>query len=108
MKAISIKQPWANLISFGQKTIETKTWTTSYRGNILIVSSKRPNIFPAGYALAIVKLVDCRKMTEEDEVNARCDYQSNLYAWVLSDIKRIKPFPVEGKLGIYEVNYKEE
>ncbi len=36
MKALSIKQPWAHYIASGQKTIETRTWETKYRGPLLI------------------------------------------------------------------------
>ena len=48
MKAISVRQPWANLISWGQKSIEVRTWTTEHRGDLLIVSSANPKIAPAG------------------------------------------------------------
>lgn len=47
MKALSVKQPWANMIASGEKTIETRTWMTGYRGQVLIVSSKQPRIEPA-------------------------------------------------------------
>src|SRR5439155_3362324 len=67
MKALSVKQPLSNLIASGQKTIEMRTWRTAYRGDLLVVSSKVPKIEPAGYAFAIVRLVDCRPMTMEDE-----------------------------------------
>jgi len=40
MKAISLKQPWANFIRDGRKTIETRAWKTEYRGDLLICSSK--------------------------------------------------------------------
>ncbi len=36
MKAISIHQPWADLIVFGHKDIENRSWTTRYRGRMLI------------------------------------------------------------------------
>jgi hypothetical protein len=32
MKALSVKQPWANMIASGKKTIETRKWPTDYRG----------------------------------------------------------------------------
>lgn len=105
MKALSIKQPWANMIVAGEKTIETRTWCTDYRGLLLIVSSKAPRIEPAGYALAIGKLIDCRPMTKIDEEEACCEIYPSAYAWVLTNIKRIEPFPVKGKLGLYEVNF---
>lgn len=36
MRALSIRQPWAELILGGRKTIETRTWRTSRRGWIAI------------------------------------------------------------------------
>lgn len=103
IKAISVKQPWANLIASGEKTIETRTWATEYRGEVLIVSSKTPAIHPAGFAIAIVKLVDCRPMVRRDEMAACCPVYEGAFSWVLRDIKRIKPFPVRGQLGLYDV-----
>jgi hypothetical protein len=41
MKALSLWQPWASLIPLGVKTIETRSWSTSYRGPLLICSAKR-------------------------------------------------------------------
>lgn len=41
MKAISLWQPWATLIALGAKTIETRSWQTSYRGPIAIHAAKR-------------------------------------------------------------------
>lgn len=108
MKAISVKQPWANMIASGEKTIETRTWRTDYRGELLIVSSKSPKIEPAGYALAVCRLWDCRKMTLEDQRAACCEIYPGAYAWILSDIRQIKPFPVKGMLGIYEVKITDE
>ena len=120
MKAISLKQPWASLIAIGKKTIETRTWKTNYRGELLIVSSKtfdknfpHHNFFevfyeiPLGKALAIANLIDCRPMTIADEEEAMYPCEPGRYAWILSDIREIKPFPVKGSLGIYEVEVDE-
>ncbi len=108
MKALSVKQPWANLIAAGDKTIETRTWATEYRGDLLIVSSKTPKFEPAGYALAIVRLTECRLMTARDQLEACCEIYPNAYAWILKDIRKIQPFPVKGKLGIFDVDYLDE
>ena len=40
MKVLSIKQPWASAIVYGLKDVENRNWQTSYRGPILIHSSK--------------------------------------------------------------------
>lgn len=105
MKAISIKQPWANMIAAGEKTIETRTWSTDYRGEILIVSSRDPDIPPAGYALAVATLVDCRPMSVLDEPAAQCRKYPKAVAWVLENVRRVKkPFPVQGELGVFDVD----
>ena len=104
MKAISLKQPWANLITSGEKTIETREWGTDYRGEILIVSSKLPKIEPAGCAVAVAELADCRPMTRDDEKAACCAIYPNAQAWVLKNIRAIKPFPVKGMLRLYDVH----
>jgi hypothetical protein len=52
MKALSVWEPWASMIASGVKTIETRSWQTSYRGQFLeeerswIVSSKTQTEIP--------------------------------------------------------------
>ena len=119
MKALSIKQPWANMIADGEKTIETRTWSTPHRGPLLIVSSKKPDLEnfpemsrlgngPYGCAVAVAQLVRCRPMEAEDVDEAGCDCYPGAIAWLLDDIRRIeKPFPVKGGLGLYDVEIPE-
>jgi hypothetical protein len=104
MRALSIKQPWANMIASGEKSIETRTWATEYRGELLLVSSKTPKIEPAGCAVAVAQLIDCRPMTKRDEGLARCSAYRGAFSWVLADVWAIEPFPVKGSLGIYHVS----
>jgi hypothetical protein len=40
MKAISIRQPWADLILQGRKTLELRSWKVSYRGTLAIHASQ--------------------------------------------------------------------
>jgi hypothetical protein len=40
MKALSIHQPWAWAILHAGKTVENRTWSTKYRGPLLIHASK--------------------------------------------------------------------
>lgn len=40
IKALSLTQPWATLVALGAKTIETRSWGTSYRGWVAIHASK--------------------------------------------------------------------
>jgi hypothetical protein len=85
MKALSLWQPWATLMAYDLKKIETRHWPTKYRGLIAIHAAKkivRPAdintsawIFPAldylgleweslptGSILAVRKLVDCNEL----------------------------------------------
>jgi len=108
MKALSVKQPWANMIAWRQKTIETRTWSTEYRGDLLIVSSRKPDIAPAGCAVALVELVECRPMTKADEFEAEYKLYDGAWAWMLQNIRRIRPIPIRGSLGIYDVDLRTE
>ena len=42
MKAISLWQPWASLVAVKAKQIETRSWATSYRGQLAIHAARRP------------------------------------------------------------------
>ncbi|MDR3572429.1 MAG: ASCH domain-containing protein [Anaerolineaceae bacterium] len=43
MKALSVKQPLAGLIIAGIKNVENRSWQTKYDGQLVIVSTKKPN-----------------------------------------------------------------
>lgn len=40
VKSISLWEPWATAMRLGLKTIETRSWPTSYRGPLLICAAK--------------------------------------------------------------------
>lgn len=42
VRGFSLWQPWASLVALGVKTIETRSWSTKYRGPLMIHASKRP------------------------------------------------------------------
>lgn len=105
MKALSLKQPWANLIASGKKTIETRKWKTNYRGDLIICSSKNPNIYPAGYAICVVELYDCQPMAKKDEKDACVEVYPKAWSWFLRNIRLIDPiFPVKGALSFFEID----
>lgn len=85
MKAISLWQPWASLIAGGHKAIETRSWTTTYRGPLAIHATRKtsPVIretcqhwpfslyigdlydhLPRGCVLATAYLYDCIKIVD--------------------------------------------
>ncbi len=40
MKGLTLTQPWASLVAIGAKKIETRSWSTSYRGLVAIHAAK--------------------------------------------------------------------
>lgn len=41
MKVITLIQPWATLVALGEKKIETRSWSTNFRGRIAIHAGKK-------------------------------------------------------------------
>ena len=121
MKALSIYAPYVNDICDGSKTEEYRSWKTNYRGDLLICAAARKSGYiwltkdqlPPGYddgeyyvnwsglcvtghAMCIVNLVDCRLLDDDS------------YAWILSDLRLIKPIPIKGKQNLFNVDIEPE
>ncbi len=112
MKALSIHPYYALGIFFLEKTVENRTWTTNYRGDILICSTvkKFTDTIP-GHALCIVTLKDIVPMKKEHLKAADMyedQYDPNSYAWLLENVRVIKPFPIKGKLSLWECDHEIE
>lgn len=56
MKAISLWQPWASLVWAGVKTIETRHWSTNYRGPLAIHAAKRKPTVDEAFLLPLAGL----------------------------------------------------
>ena len=94
MKALSIRQPWASQILDGTKTTEYRSWYTHHRGPLLICAAARPHAgLPVGVALCVVDVVACLPL------------KAGGYGWLLRDVQPVEPFPVKGRLGLFEVDY---
>lgn len=86
LPALSVKQPWASMIAAGDKSIETRTWWTGYRGPLVICSSALPK--GGGLtrrALCVVFLKHCRPMRVEDERAACCPIYDQAMAWIFAE-----------------------
>jgi ASCH domain len=104
IRAISLRQPYANLVSEGIKTLETRKWSTEHRGDLLVCSALQGEGDPKGVALSIVNVVDIRMMTENDAEAACIDLYPRARAWELNNVRKlVEPFAVKGKLGIFWV-----
>jgi hypothetical protein len=124
LKIITIKQPWATLISQGYKKYEFRSWKTNYRGPLLIhagkgVDSKAMKRFgylnfsyPKSKIIAKVELEDCilicdsfnNQLLSENEKVYGSDNKVGLYAWKLSNIEKISiDEDIKGKLGLWNI-----
>ena len=105
MKALSIHPIYAMYILNGYKTVECRTWKTDYRGEFVICSTAKQirGTIP-GHALCTAKIVDIVPFTK-DHLKAACMYEDempeNAYAWILEDVRPIRPVPVKGKLSLW-------
>ncbi len=118
MKALSLKQPWAELIVQGKKTIETRKWKTNFRGEFYIHASKNFNKGHCdelgiknpltGMIIGKAELFDVKEYKNEEEFKK--DFNKHFaktfvrYGYLLKNIKRIKPVKYKGKLNFFEVN----
>lgn len=122
-------QPWASLVAMGAKKLETRSWSTHYRGPLAIHASRGlrpearewcrtepfrsalvgldPDTLPRGAIVAVCELVDCIRITPgnvpEDPERAFGDYAPGRWAWQLEEIRRLpEPIPAKGALGLWE------
>lgn len=98
MKALSIRADYAMEIFKGIKKIEYRTWTTHYRGSLLICSTaQKVHGGLPGYAICVVKITDIIKYGDRD------------YGWQLAPFSPtesywIKPFKVKGQRRLFNVD----
>ena len=60
IKVLSLWQPWATLMANGDKTIETRHWSTNYRGPLAIHAAKR--IVPVSEGVQAYERLAVRKI----------------------------------------------
>ena len=117
MKVLSLKQPFAELILQGKKTIELRKWNTKFRGEFLIHASKHPNInamkkfgfneLPCGFILGKTELIDIKHYTNDKEFQVDknkhlADSEWGEYGFILKNTERFeKPILALGKLGFW-------
>lgn len=133
MKVLSLTEPCATLIKEKKKLVETRSWKTSYRGELYIHASStkipkewqkntefmelvKDNLLNFGNIICKCNLVDCIYMTKEYVENMKKNnyqeyicgkYEEGRYAWILEDIKPLdKPIKAKGHLSIW--NYEED
>lgn len=112
MKAITICQPYAELIARGEKRIENRTWPTSYRGPIAIHAGKSKawlngdpgdDVLVFGAVVAIADLVGCKRVEDLVGQWAEHAHAHGPWCWMLSKVRRLEPpVPARGAQGLWE------
>jgi activating signal cointegrator 1 len=70
VKALSLWQPWASLVALGEKRVETREWSTEYRGPLAIhATAKIPPFWLGGSRHS-----DIFKNEVADVLNVKRDY----------------------------------
>ena len=125
MKCLSIRQPFAELILSGRKTIELRNWSTSFRGWFLIHASGRadatackafgidPEAVPRGAIAGKAFLYDVKEYGNDREFAldrsrhlAAGGYPRQRYGFMLKGAERLaRPAGMRGRLGFFEVEW---
>lgn len=96
MKALSVRGDYVMDMIAGKKKIEYRTWSTKYRGPLLMCSTARKVAGSApGYAICIVNLYNIEYSELDD-----------LYYWHIKDVRVIKPVHIKGQLKLFNVSDK--
>lgn len=115
MKILVVRQPWAWLLCHG-KNVENRSWSTRYRGPLLIQASARPDPDAAairadvrerfgiripddlehGGIVGIATLVDCVR------AHSSAWFEPGNYGWVLREARPVPFLRSSGRLGLFD------
>lgn len=128
MRAISLWQPWADLIVRGFKRYETRSWELSYRGIIAIHAAKKkfnsgdygdelrrqmlqdevdPFRLRYGCIVGFANVVNCQKtedlrLWQTARELAYGNFEDNRFGWLLDGVYALtEPIPLPGHQGIF-------
>jgi hypothetical protein len=131
VKALSLWQPWATSIALGHKRHETRSWSTNYRGPVLIHAARTfpaqargvavhevsvgrlPSRLPFGCFVALAEIED---VVPAEEVKLRTtavdrllgDFSEGRFAWVLVRVRPLsEPVPARGRQGLWRPTVEE-
>ena len=126
MKCLSLKQPFADLLALGEKTIELRKWNTKFRGEFLVHASKNvdfdicerldieTNKLSIGAIIGSAFLYDVKVYSKQEDFNR--DKQKHFsiiskyfdgykYGFLIRNAKIFrKPIMYSGKLKFFEVD----
>ena len=113
MKTLSIQQPWAHLIVRGLKPIENRTWTTDYRGPLLIHAGQKMSVAIEAIEQAFGLTID-RTLLHFGAIIGQVDLVDVIrksdspwfdgpYGFVLRNPRALRPIPWRGQLKLFDV-----
>jgi activating signal cointegrator 1 len=129
MKAITICQPYANLIRDRAKRVENRTWMTRHRGLIYIHAGKSREWLDVeggvdvatqipvermafGAVVAIAEVLDCLSIhrIQRGEYDTQYpwlrthEHAHGPWCWVLDKVFAIGPWPYRGAQGLFDID----
>ena len=124
MKCLSLKQPFAELLVLGKKTIELRPWNTRFRGEFLVHASKRPDeaacstmgfdaaaitrgaVVGKAFLYDVKKYKDCAEfLADRDKHLATEAYIGSRYGFLIRDgVKFDNPIPARGQLNFFNLD----
>lgn len=120
--ALTIHQPWANLIVEGRKFVENRVWASTYRGPILVHAGKGSTVLTAGQLRryttgAVIGVADLAGIIHLSRIEALAEkgmgseqfnahqvqairghqYTEGPFCWILRHARPLdKPIPAKG------------
>jgi hypothetical protein len=130
VRILTLTQPWATLVAIGAKRVETRSWTTNYRGDLGIHAAvgfpkaaralcleepfrswlkeagvTKPTDLPCGEILCVARLQDVVPAENvlswiNDDERAFGDYSAGRFAWVFGARAIPLESPIRSKGGL--------
>lgn len=123
MKALTIGQPYAELIMSGEKTIENRSWPTAYRGPLAIHAglsrewmkvAARDGVMPRGMTenrlvfgalVGVVTLIGCVPVTQLPPSLRGNVHAFGPWCWILRrPMRLLAPLPERGRQGLWNTD----
>jgi hypothetical protein len=120
VKALTLTQPWAQLVMMGEKKLETRSWPTAFTGPLAIHAAKgwdapsrafATNVLPIALEAIPrgVRMVWCKPITAmlvsalSEKERQYGDYTPGRFAFFFADVVRFpEPIVATGKLGLWD------
>ena len=116
--AVSVRQPWAELLIDGRKSIEIRSWAAEYRGRMWLHTGLKSDpelerkfglndLYRGGFlgSIELVAIVPVTKERWEQWLDKHLDpgrYREGLVAWMMAAPRRFRePVPGKGQLNLF-------